>query len=231
VELVFPGKFIVLEGNEGSGKGTQIELLKKRLETLYPGKEIITTAEPWDDPASPEGQRIKRILKEKEKEINPGEKFDAIKFQTLYIADRHIHWEKLIIPALERGAIVLSDRERLSTYAFTLAYGGNLEEMVSWHRLLPVPDLTLYLRVTPEMSVSRIGLRKDKQIEIFDKTESVRKVFNAYEEVTSSGVIPNIEVVSGEDLPKVVSESIMQVVNNCFGLDLNLSSEAVFEID
>ncbi|KKQ94872.1 MAG: Thymidylate kinase [candidate division CPR2 bacterium GW2011_GWC1_39_9] len=231
MELVFPGRFIVLEGNEGSGKGTQIEVLKKRLETLYPGKEIISTTEPWDDPASPEGQRIKRILQEKEKEINPGEKFDAVKFQTLYIADRYIHWAKLIIPALKRGAIILSDRERLSTYAFTLAYGGSLDEAVSWHRLLPVPDMTLYLRVTPEVSVKRIGLRKDKQIEIFDKTESVRKVFNAYEEVIASRVIPNIEVVNGEESEEVVSESIMRVVNDCFGLDLSLSPEAVFEVD
>lgn len=101
------GLFIVFEGCEGSGKTTQIKLLKKYL--LKKGKEVILTKEPG---GTPEGAKIREIL------LNPKNNLTPKAELFLFEADRDIHINNLILPALHNGKIVISDRYDSSTFAY-----------------------------------------------------------------------------------------------------------------
>ncbi|HBG81722.1 TPA: dTMP kinase [candidate division CPR2 bacterium] len=206
------GKFIVIEGNEGAGKTIQAELLSKRLREQCPDREVISTSEPWKSEQSPVGNRIRRILGRQVQEIDPGDgEIKPVKFQTMYIADRYIHWVKLILPEVENGSIVISDRERLTTYAFGLASGIPLETMVNWHRLLPLPDLIIYIRVSTKTSLKRLEARPDK-VEIHDNDKFVNKAHKAYEYLVKNDVMANIVVVDGEGTIEEVHEKVWEAV-------------------
>lgn len=93
------GLFITLEGGEGSGKSTQATLLKSWFTELFPGREIITTREPG---GTEQAEEIRDIL------VNgAAEKLSAEAEALLMIAARTEHVQKIIQPALARGAIVV----------------------------------------------------------------------------------------------------------------------------
>lgn len=205
------GLILVLEGNEGSGKGEQTKILKKRIEKEFPLQRIIITAEPWESELSPIGTRIKRILRHQELEIDPGDGcIDPVKFQSMYVADRYLHWVKLFVPESRKGSIIISDRERLSTFAFGLAYGMTIEEIASWHQLLPLPDFTIFIRVTPEVSLSRIK-GSIKHREYFDTKQNIEKVFLAYEKAIKLKQVGMIYVVDGEKSKEEVATQIWDI--------------------
>ncbi|MCQ2740788.1 MAG: dTMP kinase, partial [Alphaproteobacteria bacterium] len=108
------GKFVTFEGGEGTGKSTQIKLLAEYLNQKH--YNIITSKEPGGTDV---GQEIRKFLVCGDKD-----KFDATAEALLYFADRHIHLTKKIWPAMENGAIVLSDRFADSTVAYQY-YGYN----------------------------------------------------------------------------------------------------------
>jgi len=95
----YPGKFIVIEGLDGSGQSTQAEFLKKFL--VKQGKKVLKTKEPTL--SSKAGRNIKKILN-KEKKGSPME------LQKLFVKDRKVHLNEVIVPALKEGKVVISDR-------------------------------------------------------------------------------------------------------------------------
>ena len=104
------GVFVCLEGGEGAGKSTQAELLREWLEER--GRDVVLTFEPGDTPV---GKDIRRIV------LDPATGHLADRTEALlYAADKAEHVEKVVLPALERGAVVITDR-----YVDTsLAYQG-----------------------------------------------------------------------------------------------------------
>lgn len=102
------GLFVVLEGGEGSGKSTQVREIAVWLREE--GFDVLTTREPG---ATKLGIRLRTLLLDKANE-DMAARTEAL----LYAADRADHVEKVIRPALERGAIVISDRYVDSTLAY-----------------------------------------------------------------------------------------------------------------
>ena len=145
------GRFITFEGGEGSGKSTQIKLLSEYLKAK--NKTVVLTREPGGTPV---GQELRRLLV-----TGAADKFDATAEALLYYADRRIHLQQKIWPALAEGAWVLSDRFADSTMAYQ-AYGHNnrvtpqmLNEL---YRLVAGdfrPDLTLIFDLHPEIGLKR----------------------------------------------------------------------------
>ena len=88
----YPGKFIVIEGLDGSGQSTQAELLKNFL--LKEGHKVVLTKEPTQD--SEAGKKIKEVLGE-------AIKLESQLLQELFVEDRKEHLQNLIIPALKEG--------------------------------------------------------------------------------------------------------------------------------
>ena len=169
------GKFITLEGGEGGGKSTQIARLKQALEGA--GLTVITTREPGGTPA---GERIRALLVEGE----PGS-LSPISEALLNFAQRAEHLERVIKPALARGAWVISDRFADSTMAYQ-GYGHRLgrKPVEALYKLVCgsfKPSLTLILDAPVELGLERAASRRgsETRFERMDVTfhERLRKGF------------------------------------------------------
>lgn len=147
------GRFITLEGGEGAGKSTQCQRLAAALKAV--GKNVLTTREPG---GSPGAEAIRRLLVE-----GDTGRWDGVTELLLHYAARRDHLEKTVLPALERGAWVISDRFADSTMAYQgygFALGRGAVETV--HRVAVggfVPDLTLILDLPVDAGLKRAGKR------------------------------------------------------------------------
>jgi dTMP kinase len=139
--------FIVLEGGDGGGKSTQARLLVARLRDL--GREVISTREPG---ATEAGAGIRAL-------VLGGGDLDPRAEALLIAADRAEHVAEVIRPALERGAVVVSDRYVPSSLAYQgVARGLGVEEIArlsEWATGGLTPDLVVVLDVAPGEALSR----------------------------------------------------------------------------
>ncbi len=152
------GKFITLEGGEGCGKSTQLKLLIPALQRL--GIEAIATKEPG---GTPDGAVLRNLLVTGDKD-----RFDAITECMLYFADRRIHLNQVVWPALKQNQWVVSDRYADSTEAYQY-YGYNkrisreiLQDLYQMAVGSFKPDLTIILDMDPERGMARSFAKAEK---------------------------------------------------------------------
>jgi len=145
------GRFITLEGPEGSGKTTAARHLAEWLRGC--GIETVLTHEPGGTPLGEEIRRIVLHMRGVSDDLDP--RADAL----LYAASRAQHVARVILPALERGAWVVCARFADSSLAYQgHAYGNDLEELRRLQRFATfnvTPDLTLLLDVPVEVGLAR----------------------------------------------------------------------------
>jgi dTMP kinase len=145
------GRFITLEGPEGSGKTTAARHLAEWLRGC--GIEAVLTHEPGGTPLGEEIRRIVLHMRGVSDDLDP--RADAL----LYAASRAQHVARVIRPALERGAWVVCARFADSSLAYQgHAYGNDLEELRRLQRFATfnvTPDLTLLLDVPVEVGLAR----------------------------------------------------------------------------
>jgi dTMP kinase len=146
------GGLIVLEGIEGVGKSTQLQHLRRALESR--GWVATTLREPGGTPA---GDEIRRLL------LDPASQLDERTEALLFMASRAQLVADVIRPALQRGEFVLLDRFFLSTYAYQIAGRGLPEDEVRRANALAtgglVPDLTLLLDLPADAALARAASR------------------------------------------------------------------------
>ncbi len=150
------GKFITLEGIEGSGKSTQIALLAKYLQSL--GMPLVLTREPGGTPI---GDEVRKIL------LDPANTtLDPTAELLLYAASRAQHLKEIIMPHLEKG-VVLCDRFADATLAYQ-GYGRGLD--IDLIRRLDTivctglrPDLTILLDIDAATGVERARGRNNSR--------------------------------------------------------------------
>ncbi|MBI4812240.1 dTMP kinase [Candidatus Falkowbacteria bacterium] len=205
------GWLIVFEGLDGSGLSTQTKLLGDYLKVG--GHGVILTKEPTMD--SEAGRQIRTILDKKIK-TEPAE------IQKLFVRDRKEHLENLIIPALEKGKVVISDRYFFSTFAFG-AVDSDLEWLIGLNKDFLLPDLTIFLLVRPETCIERIIKRGDG-IKLFEKLPTLERVYENYKIIAerfsiqdgsaSSG--KNVCVINGEGSVEEVFEEIKNKISKLF---------------
>ena len=140
---------ITFEGGEGSGKGTQIELLEEALVSM--GRDVLSIIEPG---GTPTGQAIRDVLlNRKELEIL------GVTEAFLFSASRSQQVRTVVRPALAEGKIVISDRSFYSTYAYQgYAREGNLELIATLTELAvgdTKPNLVILLDLPPEVGLAR----------------------------------------------------------------------------
>lgn len=190
----FPGKFIVIEGLDGSGKSSQVELLTRFLEDQ--GKTVVLRSEPTKD--SEAGLMIRRILK--------GEvQADAMERQRLFVQDRKEHLEKVIIPALCRGEYVVCSRYLFSTLAYGYSDGLDIEVLKKMNTDFLIPDITLLIDVSPDECIRRIEARGEAK-ELFEKKEKLVKVNEVYQQLPR--MFPSVVVINGEQSLEATFEQI-----------------------
>jgi dTMP kinase len=145
------GRFITLEGPEGSGKTTAARHLAEWLRGC--GIEAVLTHEPGGTPLGEEIRRIVLHMRGVSDDLDP--RADAL----LYAASRAQHVARVIRPALERGAWVVCARFADSSLAYQgHAYGNDLDELRRLQRFATfgvTPDLTLLLDVPVEVGLAR----------------------------------------------------------------------------
>jgi dTMP kinase len=147
------GRFISLEGGEGAGKSTQARRLAEQL--AADGREVVLTREPG---GSAGAEAIRALLVEGE-----ADRWSAVSETLLIYAARRDHIERLIEPALERGAWVICDRFLDSTRAYQGAAGGAPMALIEALERDVVgavtPDLTLILDMPVEVGLARAAGR------------------------------------------------------------------------
>ena len=140
------GKFIIIEGGDGSGKSSVIEFLEERLT-----EDTLFTREPGGTPAAEDMRKV--ILGKYETPL------DAFTLMLLLTASRREHTVKIIKPALAAGRHVLSSRYSASTYAYQVVAGGVSKEF--FMTLDPLsrdglePDLWIFLDLDPAVGLAR----------------------------------------------------------------------------
>jgi dTMP kinase len=180
------GLLIVLEGIDGAGTTTQAARLTESLDRR--GVPVHRTREPSDGP-------IGRLLRE----ILAGEHAptDTTTHSLLFAADRADHLQREVAPALVAGRVVVSDR----WYHSSLAYQGAGEErawIAELNRRVRAPDLTIFLRVAPEVAAARRAAARSAD-ELFDALETQRRVAEGYLEVMAElAGSERIEILDGE---------------------------------
>lgn len=166
----FHGKLIVVEGIDGSGKSTQMDLLVKWLNTQ--GRTVYFSE--WN---SSELVKSTTRLAKKEKLFTP------TSFSLLQATDFADRWENHMLPMLKAGAVVLADRYAFTAFARDVTRGVDPQWVRNLYSFAPQPDLALYFRVPLEVAISRI-LSARAKIKYYeagmdlgladDKTESFR---------------------------------------------------------
>ncbi len=175
------GTFITFEGPDGSGKSTQARLLADRLRAR--GVDVVLTREPGGTPL---GERVRRVLLD-----HDGVRHSARADALLFAAARAQHVDDVIIPALERGAVVVCDRYADSTVAYQ-GYGSGLpldrlRELGAFATRGVQPDLTILLDLPSDTGLARRsagepeGMTRFEAADAFDAAyhERVRLGFRA----------------------------------------------------
>lgn len=171
------GQLITLEGIDGSGKGTVAKYIASRLKERMPERRLVLTAEPTTGQA---GRMLREELARSAEEA--GETSAARRMQELFLfmADHACHLAETVIPALDSGAIVLSDRYADSTAAYQgVTLRGIVPDPVNWIQNISrpwnvLPDMTILLVMDPQAALKRIEARpgRDK----FERLEFLQQV-------------------------------------------------------
>lgn len=139
----YSGKLIVVEGIDGSGKSTQIDLLYKWLNTQ--GKSVYFSE--WNSSVL-----VKSTTRQGKKE----KMFTPTTFSLIQATDFADRWENHILPMLKAGVIVLADRYAFTAFARDVARGVAPEWVRNLYSFAPQPDLAFYFQVPLDIAVDRI---------------------------------------------------------------------------
>ena len=202
------GKLIVIEGNDGSGKGTQAELLSNRILTEL-GVQVVSYREPG---GSPIGEELRKIFKDQSLSRSPETNVDLI------FANRRENWYQGIFPALKVGKWVVNDRSDMSTYAYQgHGEGFDLEEIRSRMDNMPEgyrnPALEIVLDVAVDVCRARNADDPSKIDYFEEKGDSFfERVGLGYKEIAE---IKGAHLINGE-------RSIKEIHAEIWGLVLKL---------
>ena len=212
------GKFIVFDGNEGSGKSTQARLLHERLRQDLGQDQVVLVRDPGTTRI---GEQVRAIL------LNPDN--DEMNMRTemlLYMSARAQMMAEFIRPALEAGTLVLSDRFVSSTLAYQLGGDGLTADEIKAVADIAIkgrwPDLTIILDMPTQASMDRVlpkfslfpedpdaGLEKDRiERRPIEYHERVRQNYLAQAEADPK----RYRVIDADRRPEVVHEDVWRVL-------------------
>ena len=202
------GKFITLEGIEGSGKSTSLDTISKSLETR--NIEFIVTKEPGGGPL---GKDLRKMLLDKKTSISSEVEL------LLMMADRKNHIDNIVEPSLEKGVWVISDRYLDSSYAYQ---GGGRQIDVSKIDLLtellklPTPDLTLLFDLSPEIALQRAKNRSELDRFESEPMDFHQRIREAYLTLANDNIERYVVIDASKDIQNVkdqVQKQLNQFTN------------------
>ena len=208
------GKFITFEGPEGAGKSTQLRLLAEALRNR--GMEVVTTREPGGTPLA---EKLREILK-----THRGSEVLHPETELLLMESaRSQHAREVILPALERGAVVLCDRFYDSTTAYQGAARSIDTQMIGALNLFAAgyrkPDLTLIFDLDIESGFRRAGLRQETAGQ-YDRFEAENRSFHqrvreGFLEIARQEP-ERVKVINAEGTPEEVAGRVRKAADELF---------------
>ncbi|MBI9014868.1 MAG: dTMP kinase [Clostridiales bacterium] len=200
------GYMISLEGGEGAGKTTVLELLIKYLDGH--NIEYISTREPGGVNIS---EKIRDIILDKEHTEMDG-RTEAL----LFAAARRQHLVQKVIPALEAGKLVIMDRYVDSSLIYQgYVRGMGMDEVFDLNQFAIedlLPDVTLYFDLSPQVGLSRINKDKNREVNRLDleKESFHQKVREGY--LILAEKFDRIEVINAEKPIEQVFDQVIEVL-------------------
>jgi len=203
--------FITLEGSEGAGKSTSFEFMTHWFQEK--GIDPILTREPGGTPIAEEVRDI--LLKNRDEKMHPDTEL------LLMYAGRVQNLKSLILPNLEAGNVVISDRFNDASFAYQGAGRGlpiaRITELDSWCLGDIKPDLTLFLDISVELGLKRANYRSDpdrfeqESIEFFEKIRQgylmrAKAEPQRIKVIDASGTIAEVQAQIAEVLGDTFSE-------------------------
>ncbi len=187
------GAFICIEGLDGCGKTTQAKLLVKKLQKSH---NVVYTAEPSRGKI---GTFIRKSYLYGERRLS------SVVEALLFAADRLEHVESEILPALNQGELVISDRYVYSSLAYQGAAGLSLEWIEKINEQALRPDFAIFIDVDPETVMHRLKPRKS----VMENLETQRKVREIYLKSVEKGDLARI---NGDKPKNEVAQELYAVV-------------------
>lgn len=197
------GRFIVLEGIDGSGTTSQCRALAQALTDS--GHEVVTTHEPSSG-------SIGRLVRERLAER--GTPLDPHAMALLFAADRVDHVRTEIEPALVAGRHVVSDRYLWSSLTYQ-SLSCDRDWVATINAAAPWPDLTLLLDVPVDVAQARIEARAETEgttREIYDRRELQEKVAAGYAALLEDDR-PGVHRIDGTQSPDAVTAALVEIVH------------------
>lgn len=199
-----PGKYVVLEGISGSGKGTQSERLVKNL--MHAGRKVCQVAEPTTLLA-PILAAWRELLQEKR--IN-----DPLGELLLFAGDRSCLISSSVRPALELGHIVVSARSFLSAMVYQSVGESDYPYIAFIHRFVPRPDLIILLDISAQEAKKRILQRSHETGRELSSNEVLPKLITDREKYKAvvQEYFPGAQIIDGARSMEAVERDIWQCV-------------------
>lgn len=193
-------KYISLEGGEGVGKTTAINILKRKLEDM--NHEVLVIREPGADVF---GNKIRQIITE-----TPD--LDQVTQATLFIAAMKETYSTIIKPANDKDIIVISDRGPVSSLVYQAqAFGLGIPFIKGMFTMLniPMPQMTYWLKLEPEVGLKRIA-DNNRDTNFFDKLDMSfhQKVYDGYQHIIDNNIVPMVEI-DALKTPEEIAEDIL----------------------
>ena len=200
------GLFVTLEGGEGAGKSTLARALQAAL--INRGREVVLTREPGGTPGAEE---IRNLLVK-----GDTERWSAMTEAMLFYAARIDHVEKIIQPAMARGAIVISDRFADSTMAYQGAAGGiALSQLKALHKLVLndfQPELTLLVDIPPETGLARTRDRLGLEVRFESKALAFHERLRACFHQLAADEPGRFVTLDGKEPQEVVADRALKAL-------------------
>lgn len=205
--MKYSGKFITLEGIEGVGKTSNLQFIQSQLEQA--GLTCVVTREPGGTAL---GESLRELLL-----MHSDEKMSENAELLMMFAARAEHLQKVILPALEAGHIVLCDRFTEATYAYQGGGRGidsdKIAELENWVQGEIRPDLTIILDAPIAIGRTRAGNRSAPDRIEKEEDDFFHRVRNAYLEMAKHFPHRICSVDASTDLLSVNEQIKKQLVN------------------
>lgn len=192
------GILIIVDGIDGAGKTTQVNLLADALEKA--GESVVRSKEPtsgvWGKKLRESAVSGRMSL---EDELNA------------FVRDRQEHVAAIIQPALQAGKIVILDRYFYSTIAYQGARGADAASVAGDMRsIFPIPDVAILIDADPAITVNRIAVGRGDTPNHFERVDELEKVREIFLELAKTDDV--IRVIDGNQSIQAVYRAIVEVV-------------------
>ena len=210
---VVTGLFVVFEGADGTGKSTQVAAVADALR--HSGNEVVVTREPG---GSDVAETLRALV------LDPATQIDDMTETLIFAAARADHVAKTIVPALDSGKVVLSDRFVGSSIAYQSAGRGLSEDAVAEINHYATgglnPDLTVVLDLDPAVA----GVRRDDRGEMIDRMEAAP---DGFQETVRGSFLAQVQaapdrhlLVPAAQAPETITSQILTHLETTYGVKL-----------